>query len=277
MGLSRIAQGAAEENCQNPAVASDSVVARVAKRARLAKERDLHGAAAAEAARAKRERKVVQCSTQPRPDLDAGLAPRRSAGVMLARLSDEDARSKAQRLRFQLVSDPLAFVRKVIQLPAAASKGQVVIAPSVDTDFSISGMVAVALLGGFLCTPKSFLDSKPRGVTYAENYKSSKASFHVAVSASLGHDMPTLPQLLKAVAQAPGSCVRFYMSERELHKFFKKAEKKSPLIKRRTCVLAKKGDEVHVKKKYKQLYINPRSFLMRFDASAHVSCPGLAR
>ena len=99
----------------------------------------------------------------------------------------------------------------------------------------------------------------------------------MAVSASLGHDMPTLPQLLKAVAQAPGSCFRFYMSERELHKFFKTAQKKSPLIKRRTCVLAKKGDEVHVKKKYKELYTNPRSFLMRFGASAHASCPGLAR
>ena len=38
--------------------------------------------------------------------------------------------------------------------------------------------------------------------------------------------------------------------------------------------MAKKGDEAHAKKKYRVLYINPRSFLMRIDASVRVVCLG---
>ena len=112
---------------------------------------------------------------------------------------------------------------------------------------------------------------------YTEKYKSSKDTFHVAVSASLGHDMPALPQLLRAVAEAQGSCFKLYLSERELQNIFKKVANKSQLVKRRTCALAKKGDAIHVAKKYKELYINPRSFLMRLDASARAVCPGIAR
>ena len=110
---------------------------------------------------------------------------------------------------------------------------------------------------------------------YTEKYKSSKQSFHVAVSAALAVEFPTLPQLLRAIAQAPGSCFRFYLSERRLCKFFKKAVKEAPRIQQRTFVLAKQGDSATVKKKkYKALYINPRSFLLRFDASARAVCPG---
>ena len=116
---------------------------------------------------------------------------------------------------------------------------------------------------------------------YPEKYKSSKESFHVAVSAALAAELPTLPELLRAIAVAPGSCFKFYVSERKLCKFFRKAVKTTPRfqqrIQQRTCVLAKQGDRATVKKEYKELYINPRSFLLRFAASERAVCPGWVR
>ncbi len=70
LGLSRVAQEAAEESVNKPAVAADAVVKAVAKRAGPAKERDLRGAAAAAKARGQREQKVAQALTQPRQRLD---------------------------------------------------------------------------------------------------------------------------------------------------------------------------------------------------------------
>ena len=73
----------------------------------------------------------------------------------------------------------------------------------------------------------------------------------------------------------------FYVSERKLCTFFKKTVKTTPRfqqrIQQRTCVLAKQGDRATVKKEYKELYINPRSFLLRFAASERAVCPGWVR
>jgi hypothetical protein len=276
LGLSRVAQEAAEENVQNPAAASAAVVSQVAKREGAAKERNLRGAEAAAKARAKREQKVAQSSTQPRQGLDEHLAPARKPGIMLVLLQEEDSRQKAQQWKFKLTSDPLDWVAQVAKVPASTGKGHVVLAPPVDTDYSVSAMIAAALMGGFYATPRDFLNQgkSVRGIMYTQKYKSSKQSLHVAVSAALEHEMPTLPLLLTAIALAPGSCVKFYRSERKLCKFFKKTVKKTPRIGQKTCVLSKQGDRQTVGKKYRALYINPRSFLLRCNASERAVCPG---
>ncbi len=44
----------------------------------------------------------------------------------------------------------------------------------------------------------------------------------MAVSAALADELPTLPPLLRDIALAPGSCFKFYLSERKLCTFFKR-------------------------------------------------------
>jgi len=223
LGLSEVALEAAREGVQNPAAASAVVVSQVAKRDARAKERHLRGAVAAAKARAQREKKVLQSSLQPRKGRDEHLAPVRKPGIMLVRLQDNEARRKAQQLRFHLTSDPLEFVAKVAQVPASKQKKHVILAPPEDTDYSLSAMMAAAIMGGFYATPQDFVkqDESLRGIMYTESYRSSKQSFHVAVSAKLADELPTLPQLLRAIALTPGSCFNFYLSEHELCKFFK--------------------------------------------------------
>ncbi len=276
LGLSRVAQEATEESVQHPSSASDAVVARVAKRDAPARARHTRGVEAAAKARTKREETVAQSSARPRQGRDEHLAPVRKPGIMLVRLQDEEAGRKAQQLRFQLTSDPLDFVAKVAQVPVSTRSWHVVLAPLVDTDFSLSARIAAALMGGFYATPQDFLckGESPRGIMYTEKYKSSKESFHVAVSAALADELPTLPQLLRAIAMAPGSCFMFCLSERKLCKFFKKTVKKAPRMQKSIFVLSKKEDRHTVQKKYRELYINPRSFLLRFDASERAVCPG---
>ena len=132
-GLARVALEAGEESAQNPTAASATVVSKVAKRAAPMKEQHLRGAAAAAKGRAKREQKVVQSQTQPRQGRDKQLAPVLRPGIMLVRWYDEDAWRKAQRLRFQVTSDPVDFVAKVAQVPQSKGKGHVVLAPPADT------------------------------------------------------------------------------------------------------------------------------------------------
>jgi hypothetical protein len=276
LGLSRIAREVAENSA---AAASAGVVKQVAKRDEAAKEQNLRGAVAAAKARAQREQKVLQSSTQKRKGRDGHPAPTRKAGLML--VQDWDARRKAQQLRFSLTGDLLDFVAKIIKIPASAKKGHVVLAPFADTDYSLSAVIAAALMGCFYATPTEFLreDESPCGIMYTETYKDPNRSFHVAVSAALAGEMPTLPQLLRAVAMAPGSCFKYYLSERKLCKFFKKTKKTATPHQQRklqqsTCVLCKRGDTDDVEKKYRELYISPRSFLLRFHGSESAVLPG---
>ena len=276
LGLARVAQEAAQASKHTPAAASASVVATVAKRDAAAEGRNLRGAAAAAKARATREKKVFQSATQPRQGREEDLAAPLKPGIMLVRFEDEEARQKARQWQFHSKSDPVEFVAKVARVPVSARKGHVVLAPAVDTDYALSAKIVAALMGCFFATPKDFLTQGefPRGIMYTEKYKRSRQSFHVAVSASLANELPTLPPLLKAIAQAPGSCFNVYGSERELCKFLKKAEKTAPRMRQRTFVLAKPRDRDAADAKYQELYITPQSFLLKFDASARAVCPG---
>ena len=116
-----------------------------------------------------------------------------------------------------MVADPVDFVQKVSRV--ASEKGNVVLTPpAADTDYALSSAVVAALLGCFCVAPRDFLEDM-KGLQYEEKYKSSKQSFHVAVSADFAVDFPTMPQVPRAIAEAPGSCLSFYRSERKLGRF----------------------------------------------------------
>ncbi len=67
-------------------------------------------------------------------------------------------------------------------------------------------------------------------------------TFHVAVSAGVASDFPTVPLLLRAIALLPRSCFTFYVSAKKLRKWFANAVKEKPARKpstmKRVAVLA---------------------------------------
>jgi len=275
-GLSRVAQEAAEEHSRRPVAASAEVVARVSKRDAANKERHLRGAVAAAKARARREKMVVQSRTKPPKRRDVRSALSGKAGVALVRLEDSNARRKAERLRFNVTGDPLKFVAQVLKVPGSAKKEHVVIAPVGDSEYSVNAKIAAALLGAFCTTPEEFENAEglPRGIKYTEKYRNPKHSFHLAVSASLAKARPTLPDLFRAIAQAPGSSFKFYLSERTLDKYVKKTANTTPGIRQRSFVLCEEGDREAAKERCKEGCISPQSFLLRFEASESEVCPG---
>ena len=107
-------------------------------------------------------------------------------------------------------------------------------------------------------------------------YKNPKQNFHVAVSAALAADLPTVPLLLRKIALAPGSCFKYYICERKLCKFFKKIVKTAPRMRQNICVLCKRGDRDAADAKCKEIYITPRNFLLKFPASERSVCPGFS-
>ena len=111
--------------------------------------------------------------------------------------------------------------------------------------------------------------NEPRGI----------AKIHVAASAALAKDFPTLPSILRSIAEAPSSCLHFYLSEKKLCKFVTTSTKDKPeMVRRRmfqrACVLSKPEERETAKKKYKDLYIHPRSFILRIDGRVEAICPG---
>ena len=70
--------------------------------------------------------------------------------------------------------------------------------------------------------PQDYLNEigPPRGIMYTERYKKSPPCFHVAVSASLSGEMLTLPRLLIAIVESPGSSFKLYLYEHRLRKLF---------------------------------------------------------
>ena len=94
---------------------------------------------------------------------------------MLVRMQDKAARRKAEKGKFQMISDPLEFVAKVIKVPASMQKGHVVIAPNDDSsDYAVSERIVAAFMGALVVTPKVVLRHSPHGIMYKERYKRSK-------------------------------------------------------------------------------------------------------
>ena len=86
----------------------------------------------------------------------------------------------------------------------------------------------------------------PRGIQYTEKLRSSTTTYHVAVTADLQADLPTLPHLLRTLAQYPSGCVKLYLKPKKLCKFFKKHAKGTPRLVQRCCVLCRPGEEKDV-------------------------------
>ena len=112
-----------------------------------------------------------------------------------------------------------------------------------------------------------------QGLQYEGKCKSSKQSFHFAVSADFARDFLTMPQVLRAMAEAPGSSLRFYRSERKLSRFYKRELKQIPRKKLKAFILAMRTP-AEVEAKVKELYTRPRSFLLECPSSHRVACPG---
>ena len=276
--LAALALGAAQGSGADPVGAAATVVASVAKRAGKAKERYLGGAKAAAKARSAREKKVLSSATPGPARRDAYLATAPKPGLMLVRLGDQEARRKAQRLHFQLVDDPVDFLGRWAKQDrkAARERGNVVLAATADaaTDFGIAAQIAAAFVGAFFTTPIDFLQALPPGIQYTEKLRSSTTTYHVAVTADLQADLPTLPHLLRTLAQSPSGCVQLYLKPEKLCKFFKKHAKGTPRLVRRCCVLCRPGEEKDAKKGCEELYYGPQQWIRQFDASVKALCPG---
>ena len=81
------------------------------------------------------------------------------------------------------------------------------------------------------------------------------------------------PQVLRAMAEAPGSSLRIYRSERKLSRFYKRELKQNPRKKLKAFILAMRTP-AEVEAKVKELYTRPRSFLLDSPSSHRVACPG---
>ena len=100
-------------------------------------------------------------------------------------------------------------------------------------------------------------------MVYTEQLRSSTTTYHVAVTASLQEDFPTLPQLFRILAQSPSGCLRLYLGPKERCKTFKN---KSKAARKQACVLCRPGEEQDAKG-CTQLYSSPQKWLLGFDAS----------
>ena len=282
--LAELARETAQGTGEDGVNAAATVVAFVAKGEGKARERYLGGAKAAAKARSVREKKVFSSATPGPADRDADLVTARAPGLMLVRLGSVNARRKAQRLRFHLVNDPLDFLACMATQNSSRkrAKGNVVLVDTADaqTDFGVAAKIVAAFTGAFFTTPDDFARRElPKGIQYTEKLWSSRTTYHVAATASLQAELPTLPHLLRALARTPRGCVKFYLSPKKLCKWVKKQGKDMPprLLPRllqRACVLCHPGEEKDAKPCWKQLYNSLNNWNLRFDASVQARCPG---
>ncbi len=91
-----------------------------------------------------------------------------------------------------------------------------------------------------------------------------------------------MPQLLRGIVQAAGSCLHFYLSEKKLRNNFKtftkqKCEGVRGRVLLTMCVLAQQGEAEKQDKEDRALYITPRYFLLRHEGSVGGVCPGCSQ
>ena len=267
--LAALARGTAQGSGDDPFIAAATVVDAVAKREGKARERYLGGAKAAAKARSTREKKVFGSR-------DADLATARRPGLMLVCARWHEACRKAQRLHFRVIHDPVDFLNCVAkqETTAAGRRGNVVLVETADsaTDFGIAAKIAAAFTGAFFTTPTDFVrQDSPEGIQYTEKLRSSRKKYYLAATANLQTHLPTLPLLLRALAQTPSGCVTFYLTPKKLCKWVKTQGKG---VLHRACVLSRLGEEQIAKKSWKHLYISPNTWILRCNASVVARCPG---
>ena len=157
---------------------------------------------------------------------------------------------------------------------AAGRRGNVVLVETADsaTDFGIAAKIAAAFTGAFFTTPTDFVrQDSPEGIQYTEKLRSSRTKYYLAATANLQTHLPTLPLLLRALAQTPSGCVTFYLTPKKLCKWVKTQGKG---VLHRACVLSRPGEEQIAKKSWKHLYSSPNTWILRCNASVVARCPG---
>ena len=143
------------------------------------------------------------------------------------------------------------------------------------TDFGISAQIAAAFTGAFFTTATGFArQDSPQGIQYTEKLRSSTTTYNVVVTAGIQAHLPTLPHLLRALAQTPRGCLKFYLNPKKLCKWVKKQGKGAHRLLPRACVLCHPEEEQNVTKSWKQLYNSPHNWILRFNASVQARCPG---
>ena len=255
-----------------PVEAAPACAAAAAKRA--AQETRQRGAAGAARARAKREAHVVQPVVR-RPQDATVAASAVPAGFLLALPSYHRARRVAQNLGFHILDDPVDFVRKV---GAAASRrvgaGHVVLAPvSEDTDYAVCARLGAMCLGAYLADSRAFCrKGRSCGVQYEDLCHGGGQGFKVAVSARLASQKPTLPLLLRALAEVPRGSFALY-SENKLGKVFRKAKKSRETLK--MVILSLLSDRATADKKVQGVYHTVASFSTQHGVvKSGAGCPG---
>ena len=242
--------------------AAPACVAAAAKRA--AQETRRHGAAGAVQARAKRDTRVVRPLVRRPEDAAVAASAAPPPGFLLALAGDRPARQVAQRLGFHILDDPIEFARKV-GAAATRRKGHVVVAPvSEDTDYAVCARLCAVCLGAYLADSRSFCRKRMRGVQYEDLCHTGGAGFKVAVSARLASQMPTLPLLLRALAEVP---------EHKLGKVFRKAKTSREGLK--MAILSLLPDRATADKKVQGVYRTVAAFSAQHAVvKSGAGCPG---
>ena len=253
-----------------PVEAAPACAAAAAKRA--AQETRRRGAAGAVQARAKREAHVVQPLVRRPEDATVAASAALPAGFLLALPSDRPARRVAQKLGFHILDDPVDFARKVGE--AARRKGHVVLAPVCeDTDYSVCARLCAVCLGAYLADSQAFCrKGRSCGVQYEDLCHGGGQGFKVAVSARLASRMPTLPLLLRALAEVPRGSFAFY-SEHRLRKVFRKAKTSREVLK--MAILSLLPDRATADKKVQGVYRTVAAFSAQHAVvKSGAGCPG---
>ena len=113
------------------------------------------------------------------------------------------------------------------------------------------------------------------------------------MSEKLQKECPTLPSLLKAIAEASGSRLQFYAAPKKLHRECKaqlkdarnkkgddvgkvraKAKRRREVL-RNNVVLCTSKDAKTVKKEYQPLYSTPDAFILKLESASNTNCPGI--
>ena len=154
-------------------------------------------------------------------------------------------------------------------------RGNVVLVDTHDamTDFGISARIAAAFTGAFFTTVSDFAQKdSPEGIQYSDHLRKSKTTHHVAATAKLLADLPTLPHVLRTLAEMPGGCLRFYFDPEKLRQYVK-TQKSGPRLLQRACVLSRQGEQKAENKDFQQFYRSPSDWILQFKASVHARFP----
>ena len=142
-----------------------------------------------------------------------------------------------------------------------------------DTDYSVCARLCAVCLGAYLADSQAFCrKGRSCGVQYEDLCHGGGQGFKVAVSARLATRMPTLPLLLRALAEVPRGSFAFY-SEHRLGKVFRKAKTSREVLK--MAILSLLPDRATADKKVQGVYRTVAAFSsLHAVVKSGAGCPG---